>query len=183
MLGQVEVDDPPAVVGEHNEDAEDAKASGGRCEEVDGDQVGEMVGEKRPPGLRGLGDGRFGMRRETGRSAMSMPSFTSSPWMRGAPHKGFAAAIFLTSAAIWALMQGRPRGGRPERRGQYSRKRRRCHHRTVSGGTNTRGCLHPVQTLARTIHQRQSVGRSLGRGAVRLYTASCWRKARFSKAS
>ena len=55
MLGDVEVDDPPAVVGEHDEDEEDAEASGGHGEEVDRDQVADMVGEERPPGLRGLG--------------------------------------------------------------------------------------------------------------------------------
>jgi hypothetical protein len=35
MLGHVEVDDPPAVVSEHDEDEEDAQASGGHGEEVD----------------------------------------------------------------------------------------------------------------------------------------------------
>ena len=37
MLGDAEVDDPPAVVGEHDEDEEDAEASGGHGEEVDRD--------------------------------------------------------------------------------------------------------------------------------------------------
>ena len=55
VLGDVEVDDPPAVVGEHDEDEEDAEASGGHGEEVDRDQVADVVGEERPPGLRGLG--------------------------------------------------------------------------------------------------------------------------------
>ena len=55
MLGDVEVEDPPAVVSEHDEDEEDAEASGGHGEEVDRDQVAEVVGEERPPGLRGLG--------------------------------------------------------------------------------------------------------------------------------
>jgi hypothetical protein len=55
MLGDVEVDDTPAVVSEHDENEEDAEASGGHGKEVDGDQVLDMVGEKRPPGLRGLG--------------------------------------------------------------------------------------------------------------------------------
>src|ERR687892_1763148 len=31
--------------------------------------------------------------------------------------------------------------------------------------------------------ERRSVVRNLGRGTVRLYTASCWRRARFSRAS
>ena len=58
---------------------------------------------------------RFGMRRETVRSAMSRPSFRSSPWMRGATHKGFAEAIFLTRVVISALTGGRPPVDRPDR--------------------------------------------------------------------
>jgi hypothetical protein len=52
VLGHVEVDDPPAVVGEYDEDEEDAEASGRHGEEVDRDQVADMVAEERPPGLR-----------------------------------------------------------------------------------------------------------------------------------
>src|SRR6266550_2133394 len=76
-----------------------------------------------------------------------MPSLRSSPWILGAPHRGLAAAILLTRALIVAT-GGRPAGGRPESWVQCSRKRRRCHRRTVSGVTITRDCRHPVQTLA-----------------------------------
>src|SRR5881296_3866409 len=68
--------------------------------------------------------------------------------MRGAPHRGFAAAIRLTKAWTSASKGGRPPVGRQESRVQYSRKRRRCHRRTVSGVTITRDCFHPAQTLA-----------------------------------
>jgi hypothetical protein len=77
----------------------------------------------------------------------------------------------------------RPPVGRPESLVQYSRKRRRCHRRTVSGVTITRGCLNPAQTLASPTQKRRSVVRSLGRAAAPLNTASCWRRARFSRAS
>jgi DNA-binding IclR family transcriptional regulator len=72
-----------------------------------------MVGEELAPGLRGLG---APLRHEPRRcvSARSIPSFKSSAWMRGVPHKGFVAEIFLTRAAISALMQERPRVDRPE---------------------------------------------------------------------
>jgi hypothetical protein len=40
-----EVDDPPAVVSEHDEDAE---ARGGHGEEVGRDHVADVVGEERP---------------------------------------------------------------------------------------------------------------------------------------
>src|SRR5207245_160410 len=40
-----------------------------------------------------------------------MPSLRSSPWILGAPHRGFAAAIFLTRAVSSALTGGRPPAG------------------------------------------------------------------------
>jgi hypothetical protein len=55
MLRDVEVDDAPAVVGEDDEDEEDAEANGGHGEEVDRDEAADVIGEERPPGLRGLG--------------------------------------------------------------------------------------------------------------------------------
>ena len=88
----VEVNDTPAVVGEHNEDEEDVQADGGDGgdgEDIDGDQIAAMVGEERAPGLRRLG-GRLGIKRDTVRSATSIPILRSSPWMRGAPQSGFA---------------------------------------------------------------------------------------------
>ena len=51
VLGDVEVDDAPAVLSEHDENEEDAEASGRHGKEVDRDQVPDMVGEERPPGL------------------------------------------------------------------------------------------------------------------------------------
>src|SRR2546425_6793785 len=125
---------------------------------------------------------RLGTSRETVRSATRMPIFRSSPWILGATQKGLAAAIRVTRAVISGLIGGRPRVGRPESLVQCSRKRRRCHRRTVSGVTITRGCLHPAQTLVSATQKSRSVVRSFGRVTVCLYTASCWRKARFSRA-
>jgi hypothetical protein len=56
VLGDVEVDDAPAVVSEHDDDEEGGEASGRHGKEVDGDQVRDVIGEKRPPGLRGAGE-------------------------------------------------------------------------------------------------------------------------------
>jgi hypothetical protein len=64
------------------------------------------------------------------------------------------------------LMGGRPPVVRPESRVQYSRKRRRCHLRTVAGVTITRGCVHPAQTLASATQESRSVRRSGGRVTV-----------------
>jgi hypothetical protein len=43
MLGDVEVDDAPAVVSEHDEDEENAEAGDGHGEEVDRDHVGDRL--------------------------------------------------------------------------------------------------------------------------------------------
>jgi p-cumate 2,3-dioxygenase beta subunit len=102
------------------------------------------------------------------RSATSMPSFTSSPWIRGAPQRGLAAAMRVISALISMLTEGRPPVGRPGSMVQYSRKRRRCHRRTVSGVTIRRGRLHPGHSRARAIQNTRSVRRSRGRVTVRL---------------
>src|SRR5438132_8837891 len=52
VLGDVEVDDAPAVVGEHDEDEEDVEPSSGHGEEIDRDQVPDMIGQKGSPSLR-----------------------------------------------------------------------------------------------------------------------------------
>jgi hypothetical protein len=54
-------------VSEHDEDEENAEAGGGHGEEVDRDQVADVVGEERPPGLRGLG---AALRHEPGDGAL-----------------------------------------------------------------------------------------------------------------
>ena len=147
VRGDVKVDDPPAMVSEHDENEEDAQAGGGHGEEVDRHQVPDMVGEERPPGLRRSGTT---LRHEAGDGALGDVDAELQELAmdaRGA-HKGFAAAIFLTRAAISARIGGRPPVGRPESWVQYSRKRRRRHRRTVSGDTMTRACRQPVQTLA-----------------------------------
>jgi hypothetical protein len=53
MLGDVEVQDATAMVGQHDEDEEDTQAGGGNGEAIDCDEVPDMVGQERPPGLGG----------------------------------------------------------------------------------------------------------------------------------
>jgi hypothetical protein len=114
MLSDVEVDDAPAVVSEHDEDEENAAASGGHGEEVDRDQVADVVGKECPPGLRGLG---AALRHEPGDGALGdvEAELQELPADAGRTHKGFAAAIFLTRAVISALTGGRPPVDRPDR--------------------------------------------------------------------
>ena len=65
VLGGVEVEDPPARVGEDDQDEEHAQARGGEAEEIEGDQVLDAVGEERAPGLgrRGMPHARAGISR------------------------------------------------------------------------------------------------------------------------
>jgi hypothetical protein len=53
MLGDVEVEDTPPMVGEDDQNEEDPQSSGRNREEFDRDEVPDMVGEERSPGLRG----------------------------------------------------------------------------------------------------------------------------------
>jgi hypothetical protein len=45
-------EDAPAVVGEHDEDEQNAQARGGNSEEIDGDEVPDVIGHERAPRLR-----------------------------------------------------------------------------------------------------------------------------------
>jgi hypothetical protein len=53
MLGDIEVEDAPAIVSEHDEDEQDAQARGGNGEEIAGDHIRDVIGKERAPGLRG----------------------------------------------------------------------------------------------------------------------------------
>jgi hypothetical protein len=46
MLGDIEVEDAPPVVGEHDEDEQDAQARGGDGEEIDRDEVPDVIGQE-----------------------------------------------------------------------------------------------------------------------------------------
>ena len=51
MVGDVEVDDPASIVGEHDEDEQDAKRGGRNREVVNRHKVADMVVEERSPCL------------------------------------------------------------------------------------------------------------------------------------
>src|SRR5215472_2431877 len=55
--------------------------------------------------------------------------------MRGAPHSGLAAAIFMIKARISGIVSGQPRRFLLEIQVQKSRKPLRCQDTTVSGWT------------------------------------------------
>jgi hypothetical protein len=112
-----------------------------------------------------------------------MPSFCSSPWIRGAPQSGLAAAISATSKRMAESVLGRPGRFGLERCVQRRRSHWRCHRSTVSGCTTIKAVRHSRHPLARRIQKSRSLLRSCGRLTVRVNAASCWRSATFSRAT
>src|SRR6267143_2129594 len=68
MLGDIEMEDAPAVVGEHDEDEQNAQARGGNGEEIDRDEVPDVIGQERAPRLRRRG---AAFREQAGDGALS----------------------------------------------------------------------------------------------------------------
>src|SRR2546428_12552056 len=172
LLGDVEVEDAPAIVCEHDKGEQDTQGPRRNDEEIDGDQVADVIGQERAPGLRGRcaalreepGDGAFG-HVDAEFQELTMDS-------RGTPEGIGRGHLYDKSRDLGVDPRAAPRGP-PRKLVQCSRKRRRCHRSTVSGVTITRDCLHPTQTLASHTQKRRSLRRSLGRRAILLYTASC----------
>src|ERR1700682_650352 len=86
-------------------------------------------------------------------SPMSMPSLSSSPWMRGAPQLGFSRHILRARSRTSREMAGRPGWPRRTFQVQNSRKPARCQAMT---------CTWRIDTVA--------VKRSDPRNALRLGT-------------
>src|SRR5262252_1822919 len=90
-------------------------------------------------------------------------SFSSSPWIRGAPQSGLARLIRQISSRSSVLIAGRPR----RRRLFHSQKRLnpwRCQPTTVSGRTTCSECRQLVHSLDSRTQKIRSVCVSFGRG-------------------
>ena len=111
------------------------------------------------------------------RSDTSTPTLPNSPWIRGAPQSGFAAAIWVTSVRMVASVLGRPTRIRAARRVHRRRSHSRCHRTTVSGWTSTSAARQCRHVCANAIQNRRSRLRSCGRQPVRFKVLSCWRSA------
>ncbi len=133
--------------------------------------------------VRQVCDGGFGCRTMylvTVACETSMPSFNSSPWMRGAPHNGFSRLIRRMSSRISLEVRGRP--GFPCQDFHFHNRLNpwRCQPMTVSGLTMTRASFQRGHRRERKSQNTRSSGRSHGRGLSRFRTATCWRRAMFS---
>ena len=100
-------------------------------------------------------------------SEITNPSFSSSPWTFGAP----ASVLYghPSDQAADLRVDFGPTAKRPERHRQYNRK-----HCSMSAGfTMISATVHRGQTRRSHIHQRQSRQFGVGRGRLRLKTATC----------
>jgi hypothetical protein len=88
---------------------------------------------------------------------MSSASFSNSPWIRGAPQSGLAAAIFRVKARISGMASGRPRRFFLEIHVQKSRKPLPCQDTTVSGLTIVKARRQSFQVLERHSKNNRSV--------------------------
>ena len=167
MLGHVEVNDAPAMVSEYDENEEDAQAHGRHREEIERDQVPDMVGEERPPGLRRL---RTPLRdqardRAFGHFEAKLQELAMNSW--GAPER--VRGGHACDQCLDLSVDRRSTFGGPARElGPVLAEAAPCQRRTVSGVTITRGCFQPAQTLASATQKRRSVERSGGRVTIRL---------------
>ena len=111
---------------------------------------------------------------------MEKPSFKSSPWIRGAPHRVFSRDIRRTRWRISLDTGGRPGSPRRDFHVQKSLNPLRCQPMTVSGLTITSAWRQPGHRQDRMTQKTLSAFRSNGRGLFRFRTATCCRRARIS---
>ena len=117
----------------------------------------------------------FGMYRSTVDSEISNPSFKSSPWIRGAPQRGFWFAIYLIRS-IWACgIFGLPASDRLFHF-QNNLKLCRCHRMTVSDLMTRSVSFQELKTSVMTLKKILSEGRSWVLGDVRASISRCFRR-------
>src|SRR4029077_6770738 len=82
---------------------------------------------------------------ETPALLISLPSFSSSPWIRGAPHRTLARLMRLIRFLMSDGTEGRPGPRGRDFQDQNARKPSRCQRTTVSGLTITTASKEPDQ--------------------------------------
>ena len=99
------------------------------------------------------------------------------------PQRGLALLMFRISSRISGATPGRPGLRRRLFQVQYRLNPQRCQRMTVSGFTMTRTPSQSVQILRNSTQNTRSTFESRGRFTERRRTASCCRRATFSRAS
>lgn len=108
--------------------------------------------------------------------AAAIPSFRSSPRIRGEPHRGVAAEMSRIRFRTSLLIAGRP-GCLRLSCAKCSRNRRRCQASTVVGWTKTRTSCQRAQCRANHTQTIRSEGRIWVRRTDGCYTVSRCRSA------
>ena len=104
------------------------------------------------------GVSRLGRYRDTVRSETVIPSFSNSPWIRGAPQRKLSARMRRMRACSSESMRGLP-GRRRERRRQHPQNPARRQRSTVAGWTSTSASLHRGQNRCKQSQSKRSAGR------------------------
>ena len=185
VRGHVEVQHPPAVVGQHQKSEEHPEGGCWHREEVDRHQVLHVVVQERAPGWRRRlpspvhvpGDGR--LRDVDAELGELIAEARSAPRHVRPRHLPDQVDEFAT--------QARPPPRRPAllRRFQKRLNPSRCHRITVPGLTIARAYRHASHRRDRTTHRARSQRPKRGRRSprARASTPIWWRSARFSNAS
>jgi hypothetical protein len=107
MLGHIEMDEAAPMMGEHDQYEEHLESDRWYDKEVDGHQISHMVFQKAFQDGEG---GLVGCTRylSTVDWATLIPSFLSSPTIRGEPHPGLALEIRRIRTLISLETMGRP---------------------------------------------------------------------------
>jgi len=141
-----------------------------------------VICQEGPPGLRRRIPALAQRDSHTVDGATSIPSLSSSPWMRGAPHKKLAWHICWIKSRI-AAARGLvfPDGGASSRSNSPANALR-CQRTTVSGFTMCSQCRQSGQKRDNQIHSssRSDCRRRRRRGALCWRTAIWWRRATIS---
>ena len=120
---------------------------------------------------------------ETEAWEISIPSLSSSPWMRGAPQPTFADCISRMRIRISLSIGGRPTCRRRLFQRQYRRKPSRCQRTTVSGCNMCNITRHSFTYFENNTQNKRSAAETRGRFTEGLSIVSCWRSAIFSSAN
>ncbi len=128
----ISVNNSTPIMAEDYQDKEHSERCRRYCEEVDREEIRRMVLQESSPCLRWwLPKSNHVLGHYA--SDTLITSFSSSPWVRGAPHNGLASHMRRIRPRIFEFIGGRPCFRLL--RAQNRRNPSRCHRITVSGRT------------------------------------------------
>ena len=160
MLGHIEVNHFPSVVGQHNQHEEDLDPDRGHGEEVEGHKLRHLGFEEDPPRGSGRSSRAPAILLDRGfrHRNSQLPSCAQDPW---GPPPGIGRGD-LPDQLPDGRGEYRP-GPRWLRRAQWSRNRRRCQASTVAGCTNIKTSRYRAQPRASHDQRIRSLGRTCSR--------------------